>query len=640
MRRVLSVGLFVAVLAAVPISLWLWKTPLAERVSSWAIVEEDGWVEKPAVRVVVRLSGADLTTLEPISKKIASLLTPFDGHLQKTPHDSPAPGIDLTATIPPAAVLPLRDLTQKMTEAEAPAVPIARKRGSTKRVRRRAATGMVRVQNPQLKEVRRRRDILMKTWVEAEKVHFKVAENRRDFRHPEILLKGDEEAQELKRRLIDLEMTLAEVIDHYTPAHPRVRDLQQEVAALRSGLDRRVLVAETEEQTRWERRLAEFQQKKRALDREEKRLISLGATTAAEPITPDEIAPGAQPEIPLPTVQMSWSETETQIRELVKAKRMDAPKIAMGISAVTAAGLLLGYLLGWASTGSPKPPPSGEEPGAGPAPLRTVSDTAVKVRKPLPPIESAPVPPAPEKIIEEKDLPGVPWISMPVLPQVEKGLYTVFAPTSASADLFSKTAESFLARLSKTGGPQVVAAASVRSGAGTSTFLANLAAALSTRRPVLLIDLHHTAPSLHTFFSIPASSRDLTSSSPWTDSVAAAPVEGLSLLPLFSPHLEKEMSDLNVKKRLPPFLKENPPHRIVLIDVAPLGRSDLFEEVAEVSDLFILILGPEATPATAKQALKRLDKAMKKKIILRVSRTDQALPGALTAHPSADFEFA
>lgn len=194
-------------------------------------------------------------------------------------------------------------------------------------------------------------------------------------------------------------------------------------------------------------------------------------------------------------------------------------------------------------------------------------------------------------------------------------------------------------RLPKSDKTQVISIAALRSGAGASTFAANIAVALLARRPVLLIDLHHTAPGLHACFSIEPTAHDLTSAAPWTDSILKTPLDRLSLLPLFTPHTEKEMSDLKLKKRIAAFLKENPVHRLVLVDLAPIGRSELFEEVAEYSDVFVLLCGPEPTGISAASALKRLTKTMKKRPILRVTRTRDTLPAAATPRPGTDYEF-
>jgi len=504
--------------------------------------------------------------------------------------------------------------------------------------------GMSAEQTKKWRDYGMREDALMKTWAESEKVHTRLVESQKEFRHPDELLKGDEEAQDLKRKLVDLEMTLAEVIDHYTPAHPRVRGLQQEISMLRSSLDRRVLVAQEEEQNRWARRAAEFKRRKIALDREEKQLSAMAAAVAPAPDQPldpplDKGGLGGGAVRPA-SIHVSWTETPTTVKELVSEKQIDIQKLSMGISAAIAAGLLIGYLLGMIGAGSRSAAGTPEPDRAPPMPSAAETPAAPKVRKPLPAITAAPPPPAPEKVIEEGELPGDEWVSVPTLPQVEKGLYTVFAPTSAASEIFSKAAENLLNWLPKPVATQVVTVAAIRSGSGTSTFAANLAVALTPHRPVLLVDLHHTAPHLHTFFSVPPSSQDLMASSPWTQSLVRTPVDKLFLLPLFSPHLEKEMADLKFKKRIQPLLKDNPPERLILLDVAPLGRSDLFEEVADVSDAFLLIIGPEPVPDSAKKALARLVKAMKKKPILRVVRMDQPAPDALAPRAPAEFEFA
>lgn len=659
MRRLISFVLLLGSAGGIFFALWTWKIPATDYLNSWWMEEKKSWIEKPATHVVVSLSGDDLAAMDPVSKKVGALLASFDGRMKRSSQDSPASQIDLSATLAPAAVLPIRDLVQHMVEAEVSARPPAKpaglpRRSKSHRAARKStparAAGMSAAQTKKWREFRQRKDALMKTWAEAENDHERLMESQKEIRHPDELLKGDDEARDLKRKLVDLEMTLAEVIDHYTPAHPRVRDIQQEISALRSALDRRVLVAQEVEQNRWARRAAEFKRKKIMLDREEKQLSAMPAAAAPKAVQAEEDRPASEPppEEEPPAVRpvsmkVAWTETQATVKELVSEKQINIQKLSMGISAMIAAGLLIGYLLGMIGGGShagaaagpveldramPLPPPPAAETSAAP-----------KARKPLPAITAAP-PPAPEKIIEEDELPGDAWVTVPMLPPVEKGLYTVFAPTSAASEIFSKAAENLLNWLPKPVASQVVTVASIRSGSGTSTFVANLAVALLPHRPVLLVDLHHTAPHLHTFFSVPASSQDLMASTPWTQSIVPTPVDRLSLLPLFSPHLEKEMADLKLKKRLQPFLKENSPDRLVLLDLAPLGRSDLFEEVAEVSDAFLLLIGPEPVPDSAKKALARLVKAMKKKPILRVVRVAQSSPDALAPRPPAEFEFA
>lgn len=654
MRRTVSVALLLATLAGMGIGLWKFGREVSEAVSSWWLVEDKTWVEKPAMSVSIVLTGPTLHAIEPASKRITTLLYPFDGRMKKVSGDSPAARIELTAILPPPVVLPLRDLVQKMIHTEDTA-GLARRRHpargvkKSKSIRKPAARLASTAASQAWIDLKRRKDNLMKAWAEAEKNHARTMESRQEFRHPEELLKTDVEAVELKRKLVDLEMTLAEVIDHYTLVHPRVKELQREISAVRSSLDRRVMVAESEEQDRWKRRMAEFKRKKAALDREEKQLASKAFTSAprparSEPVerTVEEVDPEPPP---LPSIQMAWTENQTHLRELVTVKRIDPQTLSIGLAAMSAAGLLLGYLFGLIGQASSAPVPS---LGARHAPALD-EGTAVKpsaepqvgskIRKPLPPIASPPVPAPPGKMIEESDLPGVSWLTVPTLPAVEKGLYTVFAPTSPAAEIFSNAAADLIAKLPKSDGSQVISVAAIRSGGGTTTWAANLAVALASRRPVVLMDLHHTAPHLHTFFSLQATAADLMASAPWSQSTLQTPVDRVSLLPLFSPHTEKEMADLKFKKRFQPFLKENPVGRIILIDVAPLGRSELFEEIAEWSDLFLLIHGPDPVPATAKDALKRLAKAMKKKPILRLTRSAQLLPDALAARPPAAFEF-
>lgn len=644
MRKLISFVLLAAGLGGGIAGLWVWRDGVKTELEKWIWTTEETWVEKPATQVVVSLTGADQDPLVSLSKKIGAILIPFDSRIRETRSDSPAPQVRLTGVLPAVALMPLKSLADQMlADHNARMAPARASKPSTERgrTRRRAAASASSPQSQKLRDVRRRKELLMKNWVSAEKAQERRAEARKQYRHPEELLKIDPEATAMKTKLVDLEMTLAEVIDHYTPAHPRVRELQDDIAKVRGGLDRRVMIAEEESKSRWEREQADHQRKKQALDREEQQILKLArAAVPSEPESP-MIEEKATSPAPQTAVQMDWSETQTVLRELAQTKKLDAEKLSMGISGLAAAAVLLGYLvgiMGFAQSSAPPGPEPGDELPAVAAALGTAARALP--RKPLPPMSEAPPAPAPEKIIAEEEMPGVSWVSMPLMPAVEKGLYTVFAPTSPAADFFSKTAENLLARLPKKDGSHVVSVSTIRSGAGTSTFLANLAVAVIARRPALLIDLHHTAPSLHTFFSIPATAQDLMSSAPWLQSIVGTPVDRLSLLPQFSPHLEKEMADLKLKKRFQAFLKDNPLNRLVLVDVAPLGRSDIFEDVAEVSDVFILIGGPDPAPATAKSALKKLAKTMKKKIILRLTRTDVQLPNALAPRPADKFEFA
>ena len=630
MRRWISVGLVLLILAGGFYALWSMSKPLAGWIGGQWMKEEQRWLEKPATRVVASLSGASLDTIEPVARQIVSLLSPFDGQLRKDAYDSPVTRIDLSATLPPASVLPLRDLTQKMVEELAP--PKARQKP---RARGRAVAASRKPAGAQAREIRQKKASLMKGWDEAEKSHARVMASRRKYRHPEELLQRDEESRELKQKLVDLEMTLAEAIDHYTPSHPRVGELQQEIAAIRSSLDRRVLVAESEEEARWERRRAEFQKKKQQLERDEKRILRSGpaaSATVAEESQPPE--PAAEPEA-RSALHLTWTETQTVVRELVSEKQLDAGKLPLSLFLWTAAALLAGYVLGIAGfAGRSAPSPAG--PPASPAPPELPSArAAVRARKPLPAIET---PPAPEKTVDESELPGQAWVSYPRLPSVEKGLYTVFAPTSAASEFFEQSAQSLLDKLPNSQAP-VVGVAAVRSGSGTSTFVANLAVSIRRSRPVVLVDLHHTAPNLHSFFSIPASSHDIFATEPWSQSVLTTPLDRVFLLPLFAPHLEKEMADLKVKKKMQAFLKESAANRTVLLDVAPLGRSDAFEEVSECCDAFVLIYGPDPVPASVKPALQRLAKAMKNKPVLRIRHMAEPMPEALAPRPAAQYEF-
>ncbi len=657
-RRILSLGLLLAVAVGGPAALWMWSEPLEERLLGWWSGEEEVWNESPAVRVTVELSGSTLPGIQTVARKMISFLAPFDGQIRHTVTDTPAPGAVLSATLPPPAVLPLQDLSQKIVDgwnASIPAVRPEKRIGGKKRKRRLSGRPAARPDPAEkvFRDIQRRKKALDWQWAETEKSHQRLMDARNQFRHPEDLVRRDAEAVMLKSKLVDMEITLAEVIDHYTPEHPRVRQIQNDMMAIRTELDRRILAVDQEEQSKWTARVAEYRRQKRSLEKEERnapRRAMIPAPSAepavTEPAAETEGAEGVVPQTPPGILKMSWSESPTVLKSLTRVKKIDSQKLSMVFAGVGGLFVGIGYCLGCLGSAAGSAPIAegaaaveAEDPYPKPAGPAAVKPS----RRPLPPMSESP-PPAPEKILPESEMPGQPWIEIPMLPEVEKGLYTVFAPTSPAAALFATTAERLLKEFPDAGAqaaesPQVVAVAAIRSGTGTSTFVANLAVALSAHRPVVLVDLHHTAPQLHNLFSIKSTSQDLTASGSWADSIQATPIDRLSVLPLFYPHQEKEMADLKLKKRFAVFLKESAPDRLVLLDVAPVGRSDVFEEIADVCHRFLLIVGPDPTPAGDRSVLRRLAKVLKKKPILRVVRHHEPLPQALTARPSRQYEF-
>ncbi len=662
----------VAVLAAVGAALWTGAPALDQHLSPLWLMPEDSWVEKPASRITLTLTGADMQLLQPLAKKIRSLLAPFDGQVRATEQDSPSLKIELVATVPPPAVLPLHELAKETVDRYQDSIALAFRPARVRSVVRRHTSRPAHLpsrassETAATRDIRRRQDVLAKSIRQAAADHSRLMTARRQYRHPDELLKNDPEARELKQKLVDLEMTLAEVIDQYTPAHPRTRQIQSDIAAVRSALDRRVTVAEQEEQLRYERQQTDLLNRKRLLDRDEKKLRR--APTPAEPAHTEESEPPA-PAVSesaagsAPAIVMEWLVAEASMRELKTVKKLNIPNVAIVITALLSLSLLVGYALGVFGFSSASPramsatPPSGGPPvslaksppvspvasdlpaaGENP-PTAPVSRPPARIRSPLPAVPP-PAPPEPEKVLDEKDIPGRNWRSLQNLPAVEKRLYTVFAPTSPSADLFTQMADPLLSSIPAASVSPIVAVSSVRSGAGVSVFAANLAVSLAARRPVVLVDLHPTAPILHEFFSMKPSELDSVSPAPWKQTMVATPIDQLSLLPMFYPHTEKETRDLKLKKRLPAFAKELPAGSLILIDIAPISRSDLFEDVAEVCDVFLLMLGPDPTLASAKSPLKQLSKAMGKKPILRITRTADDMPDALRSNPPAAYEFA
>lgn len=636
MRRVLVWLLFLAFAAGAPCAVWFGREALFSKFEHQLTRETHEQATRAMVRMTVAVHGDDAARRSELADRIETFLAAAGAPPQRTLMTDTEQIESLAATLPPDRVEPAKAWIA--AEAARLTRPVERRRMAPPPAAADPNSGRRGELSRDLASLKREQRGLEEDMRALAAQKEQVMEWRRKVRHPAQLIAEDPEALQMRQKLVDLELKLAHELEYLTPTHPQVQNLYTDIAQVKSSMDRRVMIAEDQKMGEIDAQVMAKQARRIALDG---RIQKLSQQRNSMPAPAPAPAAAEPRDVPAPVAQSALQASiATEPFEVMAMEKRIQPNIdalAIAIAAAAALFAALGFVFGM---GGAKPSTATEElPPLQPMAPAAPAARPAQITRP-PPLTEKPKLPEPENKVSDKDMPGEPWIDLPKFPAVEKNLYTVFAPTSAAADFYQRSAVDMLDRIETSGRPALVCVASVQGGTGTSSLLANLAVPLAAQRPVVLIDLHLTAPKLHNIFSVPDTGDDITSDAPLDELAIHTPVENLRLAPLFSSESEAAAKKMKLKKRMEELMKTLPEDALVLADLAPLGRSEIYEELSSLSDAFLLVLGAAGLPAEQSKVLKKLAAKMKGKPVLRVQLTDKLQPGALEAVPPATYEFA